>query len=65
MPETKEKKQERVALPLFGIPRLLPFTRPYRKQFAGLVLAQVLRPLLASLVPQAQQALPLHLALVA
>ena len=42
MQENKENKKERVALPLFGIPRLLPFARPYRKQFAGLVLAQVL-----------------------
>ena len=37
----KEKK-EHVALPFFGIPRLLPFARPYKKQFLGLVVAQVL-----------------------
>ena len=38
----KDNKKERVALPLFGIPRILPFARPYKKQFLGLVLAQVL-----------------------
>lgn len=37
----KEKK-EKIALPFFGIPRLLPFAKPYKKQFLGLVAAQVL-----------------------
>lgn len=37
-----EKSSEKVALPLFGIPRLLPFAKPYKKQFLGLVIAQVL-----------------------
>jgi len=37
----KEKK-EKVSLPFFGIPRLLPFAKPYKKQFFGLVMAQVL-----------------------
>ena len=36
------KKKDRVALPLFGIPRILPFAKPYKKQFIGLVAAQVL-----------------------
>ena len=41
---TKDKKSDkkRVALPLFGIPRLLPFAKPYKKQFVGLVVAQIL-----------------------
>ena len=37
-----ESKQKRVALPLFGIPRILPFAKPYKKQFVGLVTAQIL-----------------------
>ncbi|MBE6025706.1 MAG: ABC transporter ATP-binding protein [Clostridiales bacterium] len=36
------KKKDRVALPLFGIPRILPFAKPYKKQFVGLVTAQIL-----------------------
>jgi len=40
--ENNKKKEERVSLPLFGIPRILPFAKPYRKQFIGLVAAQVL-----------------------
>ena len=35
-------KKEKISLPFFGIPRLLPFARPYKKQFLGLVTAQVL-----------------------
>ena len=34
-----DTKQKRVALPLFGIPRILPFAKPYKKQFIGLVTA--------------------------
>jgi len=37
-----DTKQKRVALPLFGIPRILPFAKPYKKQFIGLVTAQIL-----------------------
>ena len=37
-----EDKQEHVALPLFGIPRILPFAKPYKKQFFFIVAAQVL-----------------------
>ena len=40
MKDNRKEKRER--LPLFGIPRLFPFARPYKKQFLGLVLAQVL-----------------------
>lgn len=42
MTDKKSSAQKRIALPLFGIPRLLPFARPYRKQFIGLVTAQIL-----------------------
>ena len=38
----KKTSQKRVALPLFGIPRILPFAKPYKKQFIGLVTAQIL-----------------------
>ncbi len=37
-----ENKEKKVALPLFGIPRVLPFAKPYRRQLLGLVIAQVL-----------------------
>ena len=40
--KTSKSSRERIALPLFGIPRLLPFARPYRKNFIGLVVAQIL-----------------------
>ena len=53
MTDKKESRQKRIALPLFGIPRILPFAKPYKKQFIGLVTAQifcsisdVLRPVL-------------------
>ena len=42
MTDKKESRQKRVALPLFGIPRILPFAKPYKKQFIGLVTAQIL-----------------------
>ena len=38
----RDEKKERVALPLFGIPRILPFARPYKRNFLGLVVAQLL-----------------------
>ena len=31
------EKQKRVRLPLFGIPRLLPFARPYKKTFFWII----------------------------
>ena len=37
-----DTKQKRIALPFFGIPRILPFAKPYKKQFIGLVTAQIL-----------------------
>lgn len=37
-----DMKAKRTSLPLFGIPRILPFAKPYKKQFAGLVIAQIL-----------------------
>ena len=37
-----DSKQKRIALPLFGIPRILPFAKPYKKQFIGLVASQIL-----------------------
>ncbi len=37
-----KKEKEYKGLPFFGIPRVLPFAAPYKKQFAGLVFAQVL-----------------------
>ena len=40
--KSSQSARERIALPWFGIPRLLPFARPYRKNFIGLVLAQIL-----------------------
>lgn len=36
------KKDKRVALPLFGIPRIMPFARKYKKELLGLVVAQIL-----------------------
>ena len=42
MTDKKESRQKRIALPLFGIPRILPFAKPYKKQFIGLVTAQIL-----------------------
>ena len=42
MTDNKGSSQKRIALPLFGIPRILPFARPYKKQFIGLVTAQIL-----------------------
>ena len=42
MTNKEESKKKRIALPLFGIPRILPFARPYKKQFVGLVTAQIL-----------------------
>ncbi len=42
MTDKKDSAQKRIALPLFGIPRLLPFAKPYKKQFVGLVVAQIL-----------------------
>ena len=42
MTDKKNSVQKRIALPLFGIPRLLPFAKPYKKQFVGLVVAQIL-----------------------
>ena len=38
----KHAASPKVSLPLFGIPRLLPFAKPYRKHLLGLVIAQVL-----------------------
>ena len=37
-----DSKAKRIALPFFGIPRILPFAKPYKKQFIGLVAAQIL-----------------------
>ncbi|MBR5739788.1 MAG: ATP-binding cassette domain-containing protein, partial [Firmicutes bacterium] len=37
----KKDTDKKVALPLFGIPRILPFAKKYRKQILGLVIAQV------------------------
>ena len=37
-----EDKHERVSLPFFGIPRLLPFAKKYKKDIFGLVAAQIL-----------------------
>ena len=37
-----DTKQKRIALPFFGIPRILPFAKPYKKQFIGLLTAQIL-----------------------
>ena len=39
---SEKEKKEKISLPLFGIPRILPFARPYKKQFLVLVLAQVI-----------------------
>ncbi len=37
----KKDPREKIALPFFGIPRLIPFAKKYRKAIAGLVIAQV------------------------
>jgi len=37
-----KNKTEKRALPLFGIPRILPFAKPYKKKFIGIIAAQVL-----------------------
>ena len=36
------EKQKRVRLPLFGIPRLLPFAKPYKKTFVWIIVIQIL-----------------------
>ena len=37
----KKDPREKIALPFFGIPRLIPFAKKYKKAIAGLVIAQV------------------------
>ena len=37
----KKDTREKIALPFFGIPRLIPFAKKYKKAIAGLVIAQV------------------------
>ncbi len=37
-----EEKKEKYSLPLFGIPEIIPYAKPYWKSFVGLVTAQVL-----------------------
>ena len=56
-----ESKQKRVALPLFGIPRILPFAKPYKKQFVGLVTAQILCSVSDVLRPVLQKTFEMHL----
>ena len=36
------KEEKKIRLPFFGIPRLLPFARPYKKAFALIVFIQIL-----------------------
>ncbi|MCR4804414.1 MAG: ABC transporter ATP-binding protein/permease [Clostridia bacterium] len=38
----KAKQEKKIRLPLFGIPRLMPFVRPYKKSFAQIVFIQIL-----------------------
>ncbi|MBQ1430448.1 MAG: ABC transporter ATP-binding protein [Firmicutes bacterium] len=37
----KKDPREKIALPFFGIPRLIPFAKKYKKAIVGLVIAQV------------------------
>ena len=37
-----KSERQRIALPWFGIPRIMPFAAKYRKELAGLVVAQIL-----------------------
>ena len=51
----KSDEKKKIALPFFGIPRIWPFARVYKKQLLGLVIAQILCSLSDVLRPVLQK----------
>lgn len=53
--ETKETKEKNVSLPFFGIPRLIPFMKKYRKRLSIMVLCGLLATGVDILIPVFQR----------
>ena len=50
----KEKKQDHISLPFFGIPRLLPYLKPYRNIFIAMVVMGLLSSVIDIILPMFQ-----------
>ncbi len=48
---TKKKKDKQKTLPLFGLPRLIPYVKPYRKMMVGMILMGIVSSLIDSIYP--------------
>ena len=55
MNQTEKEKQEYVSLPYFGIPKLLPYLKPYRWNLLAMVFFGLLTSSIDIIVPLFQQ----------